>query len=391
MTESDNQLRQHSNRHPDVLDSELKQLPSPPAGLLRPWNWTRWKRIFGFSFFIVLFGFWFLGRLLDIPIINLFSGSCGITISLYMVLGLYLMNRFQMRGYSENYSRRANKLLHQAMKRYKRPQHNENFLQIFPRYIVNGEDFYLSWYVPRAGTVLAASLKPSSEPLIFNSQGQWVDDELLFSKISLMWSIVLSIAPRTFQQKNYKDVKFLRRFINNTLTSLPENLKSNEKVINEQGLKQESDLIIKGLPAYLALYRNSLDTNLKIIQWADKYGWDSITEISYDDCLLLQNGTKELEYVRDGFKERHNHASIRKAATRLVIHMTEKEQQKVPWKNRKELELGLRGMTEEFPNDDSQFRFEDGIWIPPEEMKKAYRSRVTFARQIDEKEDKNRE
>ncbi|NOQ40083.1 MAG: hypothetical protein GQ562_07165, partial [Anaerolineales bacterium] len=46
------------------------------------------------------------------------------------------------------------------------------------------------------------------------------------------------------------------------------------------------------------------------------------------------------------------------------------------------------GMTEAFPNADRHFRFENGQWIPPEEMLEAYRSRVEFACQIDQKQGK---
>ena len=378
--------RKHPILEPNELDEELIKLPSPPSDLPRPWNWTRWLRIFNFSLFVTLFVLWFLGRLLDIQVINMFSGSCAVTLSIYMFIGLYLMNRFQVRGYMENYSRRANKPLNKAMKRYRRPQLNEYFLQIFPLYLIDGEPYYLVWYVPGAGTVFAASLHPGSEPLIFDPDGNWLDNHSLFSKLSLMWMYALDFAPRSLQRKKISSAKKYRKLISQKLEPFPSLLHQNEKALIEQGFKQEFDLIDQGYPAMLALYCNSLDTNIKMVQWADAHGWDSMAIMRYGDILHLHNENERREEAKSNFKKQHNIIAVNGAATKLVIHLREKDQSQIPWHHKSDLIFALRTMTEEFSRSEEKFRLIDGQWIPPQEMIETYRSRVTFARQVDEKD-----
>ena len=109
------------------MPGQINPLPSPPEGLPLPWNRDRLKRIFVFSFFLVLFALWLTGKALNLQILRLFSGSFAISVSLYLLLGLYLYNRFNMHGYFANYSRRANPSLHQSINRYKRSKTNEGF------------------------------------------------------------------------------------------------------------------------------------------------------------------------------------------------------------------------------------------------------------------------
>ena len=389
--EERNSLQQNTVLESNELDKELAQVPSPPADLPRSWNWTRWLKIYRFAFFVTLFVLWYLGRWLNIPLLAIFQGSCLVTFGIFLFLGLFLINHFQMRGYRENYSSRANRNLFQALKRYRRPKLNENFLQIFPQYVIDDNVYFLTWYVPGAGTVFSTSLKPGSEPLIFDPEGNWLDNEILFSKLSLMWMYALDFAPRSLQRKKISSHKKYRKVIPKYLAPLPGLLRHNEKRFIDQGFKQEYDLIVQGYPAMLALYRNSLDTSFKIVQWADAHGWDSMTILRYGDILQFHNKNERREELKSDFIKRHNIPAVNKAATKLVIQLTEGEQSRLFWHRKTDLILGLRNITESFSRSENKFRLDDGKWIPPKEMIESYRSRVAFARQVDEKEDKNRE
>jgi hypothetical protein len=325
-----------------------------------------------------------MGRWLDIKVLRLFSGSCGISVSLYLILGLYLYNHYQIRGYFNNYSRRAHPSLHRSIIRYKKSKLSESLYQLFPKYLIDGSAYFMVWYVPKTGTAMTGSLKPGSEPLIFDSNGQWLDDERLFARIALMWSILLGITKRHLRQKYHKDAKILSAFVTQDLTTLAERLRENHDTLKSLGLEEEYHIVLRGIPVVAALYRNALDVNLKLGQWGDAYGWDSITEIDYQDALILVEGTKELEHAKDAFKRQHDHSRITQAATRLAKTINQTDQG-LGWKGKKDLLWGLGGMTEDFSNDELRFRFQDCRWIAPDNLLSAYRSRLRFARQVDQR------
>jgi len=380
--------RKHPILEPNELDEELAQLPSPPSDLPRVWNYTLWQRILSVGFFLLLFITWFIGKALNIAFMEIrtFGGSLIFSFGVLLFLGLYLLIRFQMRGYQENYSRRANKPLHQAIKKYRRPRHTENILAIFPRYKIDDEDYYLVWYVPGSGTVFPASLEPGSEPLIFDKDGKWLDDKELFYKLALMWMHALDMAPRSLQYTKIRNAKKYCKLIQEYLDPLPEILHLNKKAFVDQGLKDDIDLILQKCPAMFALYRNSLDTNYKLIQWAEAFGWDSMTLLFYDVILDFHNQNDIKQKAKEDFIKRHNTEAVNEAATKLVLHINDKKSSSYMYYQKSKLLLGLLALTERFLRPEDQFQCINGQWVCPDKMLKSYRSRVTFARQVDEKD-----
>jgi hypothetical protein len=363
-------------------------MPSPPPDLPQPWNYQRWQRYLAVLFFLILFTTWFIGKRLDIAFLGIrtLGGSLVIAFGVVLFLSLYLLNRSQSLGYLKNYSARVNKTLHSAIKRYRRPGADENLLQIFPRYQIGEEDFYLVWYVPGSGTVWSPSLKPGSEPLLFNHDGQWLDDQDIFNKVSLMWMYALDFAPRSMRQKKHQNAKKYQQEIKRVLSPLFNILKRNQQALIEEGYQYEIELILQEYPAMLALYRNSLDTNYKIIQWADALGWDSMTVLDYDVILDLHEKIQLKKKKEAEFKEQHRIKKVNQAAEKLVLYLKEVDDSHRKYYQLPKMIEGLGVLTESFDPALEEFTYLDGRWEPPERMIKAYRSRLDFARKVDQGE-----
>lgn len=387
-TQETNTFIQVSVLNPTPLDQELMEMPSPPADLPRPWDINRWQRYLAVLFFLILFTTWFIGKELDIAFMEIrtLGGSLVIAFGSVFFLYFYLLNRSQTLGYLKNYSARANKPLHRAIRRYRRPGADENLLQIFPRYQIGDEDYYLVWYVPGSGTVWSTSLKPGSEPLLFNSAGQWLDDHEIFNKVSLMWMHALDFAPRSLGRKKIQKAKKYQHEIKRILSPLGDILKQNQKALIEGGFENEIKLILQEYPAMLALYRNSLDTNYKIIQWADAFGWDSMTVLDYDVILDLHEKIQLRNNIKADFNERHRINKVNQAAEKLVLYLRDVDDSHRKYYQLPRLIEGLGVLTENFDPAQEEFTYRDGQWVPPEKMIKAYRSRLEFARQVDQDE-----
>lgn len=385
-TQETNPYNKISVLNPTPLDQELMQMPSPPADLPQPWSYQRWQRYLAVLFFLILFTTWFIGKRLDIAFLEIrtLGGSSVIAFAVVLFLGLYLLNRSQNLGYVKNYSARANKPLHKAIKRYRRPGANENLLQIFPRYQVGDEDYFLVWYVPGSGTVWSTSLKPGSEPLLFNQDGQWLDNQEIFNKVSLMWMYALDFAPRSLRQKKHQKAKKYQQEIKRVLSPLGDILKQNQEALIEEGFESEIELILQEYPAMLALYRNSLDTNYKIIQWADALGWDSMTVLDYDAILDLHEKIQLRNKIKSEFKERHRINKVNQAAEKLALFLRDVDDSHRKYFQLSKLLEGLGVLTENFDPSLEEFTYSDGQWVPPEKMVEAYHSRMDFARQVDQ-------
>jgi len=380
------QYQQKAIFEPTALDQLLMKMPTPPSDLPRPWNYQRWQRYLSVLFFLILFGTWFIGKGLDISFLEIrtFEGSLLIAFGVVLFLGLYLLNRSQTLGYIRNYSARANKPLQRAIKRYRRPLADENLLQIFPRYRVGKEDYYLVWYVPGSGTVWATSLKQGSEPLLFDENGQWLDNQELFSKVALMWMYALDFAPRSLRQKKHRNAKKYQQEIQRILSPFWGTLKNNQKTLIDQGFEEEIELIHIGYSAMLALYRNSLDTTLKIIQWADALGWDSMTVLNYDVILDLHEKIQQKNKIEKEFKEQHLIKKVNLSAEKMVLFLREVDNSHRNYFQLSMMIDGLETLTESFDPSPEEFKYIDGLWLPPQWVIKAYQSRVDFARQVDQ-------
>jgi len=366
------------------LDQELIRLPDPPKDLPRSWNWRRWRQFYTAGFFVCLFSLWAIGRWANILILDQLSDSFAWTASLFLVIGLILVYHFQLRGYRENYSKKANKPLYQAIRRYRRRDQNERYLQIFPRYQIDQNNYYLIWYVPGFGNAFVASLTAGSEPLIFNDQGQWLDNESLFNKIALMWSYALDFSPRSVRWNQIQDIKKRQRKITRTLNELPALLSINQHPIQESGFGQAYEKIREAYPAIKSLYRHDFDSRLKLARWAEAYGYDSITHMDYETILDLHLQNERVQQSIHDFKLSHRTDLAAVAAERLVHSIGQNPPSTGSWKRQKELIEGLSILSERFQRPKGRFRLIDGEWVAPEKFLVAYRARVAYARQVDQ-------
>jgi len=377
--------RHHPVLEPQPIDAELEKLPAPPTDLPRPWRGVVWRRWFTVGFFVTLFSLWLLGRQLHIRFMALetFGGACISAGGIFLFSGLYLLNRFQSRGYHENYSARANRPLNQAIRRYRRPRASEALYQLFPRYVIGDNIYCLVWYVPNVSTAIAASLGPGAEPLLFDGHGNWLDDEPLFHKALMMWSYGIEFSPKSIQSGLVTDFNGLQRHVIRYLSPLPRLLETNAKAFLKRGLKQEFDLVVKGYPAKLAQYRYGLDFMRKNIEWAEALGWDSLTELRYDDMLRYhEQSVRVVESLRQ-FIEKHRMPEFEAAAVKLRNVVAQKREVLGGWRRRRALDHGLQALAVPVPLTEIRFRLENGHWVGPEQMLQAYRSRVAYAREVD--------
>jgi hypothetical protein len=355
-------LRHHPILAPQAIDGESEKLPPPPTDLPRPWRGVVWRRWFTVGFFVTLFILWFLGRQLHIRFMALetFGGACISAGGIFLFSGLYLLNRFQSRGYHENYSARANRPLNQAIRRYKRPRASEALYQLFPRYVIGDNIYYLVWYVPNVSTAIAASLGPGAEPLLFDGHGNWLDDEPLFHKALMMWSCGIEFSPKSLQSRLVTDFNGLQAHFIKYLSPLPRLLEMNAEAFQKRGLKQEFDLVLEGYPAKLAQYRYALDFMRKNIDWAEAHGWDSLTELHYDDMLQYHEQRVRMVESQRQFAEKHRMPEFEAAAMKLRNVVAQRREVLGGWRRRMAVDHGLQALAVPLPVAQDHFRLEDG-------------------------------
>ncbi len=368
------------------LESQLSELPRPPEDLPGPWDWGRWQGIFTLAYFAFLFFSWRVAIVLDLKYLSLFAGAWAFSTFVFAVIGIYLIDRFSLRGYHENFSKRTNAALNRAVKRYRKTKPPEALHQILPRYSIEGKAYYLVWYVPGTTLRIAAHLSGGSEPLLFGEDGDWLSDEKAFNKTLLMWSYGLEISPRSFpfDKKIKRDFNRLGRLLTRYFAPLPDVLEMNREQFKALGLESELERVRDGYLAKCAFYRNTLSKIAQKIAWADAYGWDSLCEMRYEDVLHLHERNVEVIARRVDFLERHRFQEIELAAAQLMGAVIHSRNPRPKWAQRKTLKIGLEGMADPIPpGDPFPFDRNDGEWQSSQEILDAFRSRVAYAREVD--------
>ena len=370
---------------PSHLDEELVRPPPPPEDLPKPWVGQQWLRLYALAFILTVFGIWFLSRLFEIPFLDDFANSFTVTLGLFLFVGLYLINRFQLRGYYANYAARANKPLNKAIYRYRRRRASENLYQLFPRYMIGGEVYYLVWYVPYTSLRVTRPLKPGSEPLLFNHQGEWLDDERLFEKALMMWfyGVDMSPASLTLESGPARSYKGLRRAVLRYLPRLPGLLQANAKRFEGEGLEAELALVTSEYEAKCSLFRNSLELLLAKHLWGIAHGGDSLTQLRFEDMLRYHEADEAAIEARRRFVETHALEQAEAASLRMRRAVVGNGKQKGKWMHPKELDESLQAFAVPNPIGESYFRRTGGEWQGPEAALQAYRSRAAYARQLD--------
>ena len=370
---------------PGLLDKELVQPPPPPEDLPKPWDGLLWRRLFTLGFFITVFGLWRVGVWFDMSFMEIrqFAGSFTLTAGLYLFLGLYLINRFQLRGYYANYAARANKPLNKSIYRYRRRKASENLYQLFPRYMIGGEAYYLVWYVPNTSLRITRPLKPGSEPLLFNDQGEWLDDEALFQKALMMWFYGREMSPGTLDSSLTRSYNGLRRMISRYLPRLPRLLKINAELFEASGLGAELALVASAYEAKCALFRNSLQMLLAKHLWATAHGGDSLTQLRYEDILRYHEVDEAAIEARRRFAETHALEQAEAAALTMRRALLQRGAQGRRWKQRKELDESLQVFAAPNPAGESYSTHSDEGWQGSQDSAMAYRARVAYARELD--------
>jgi len=344
-------------------------------------------RLFALGFLVTILGLWRIGVWFDISFMEIrqFAGSFTLTAGIYLFLGLFLINRFQLRGYYANYAARANKPLNKAIYRYRNRKASDNLYHLFPRYLIGGETYYLVWYVPNTSTRVTRPLRPGSEPLLFNHQGEWLDDEELFQKALMMWFYGREISPGTLDSSLTESYNGLRRAVVRYLPRLPGLLQANATQFEVEGMGAEMELVQSAFPPKCALFRNSLQLLLAKHLWAAAHGGDSLIQLRYEDILEYHEADEAAIEARRTFAERHALDQAEAASLRMRAAVIGRGMETRKWMHPKELDESLQAFAVPNPAGESYFTKVEGGWQGPEEALKAYKSRLAYARELDAK------
>ena len=363
-----------------LINLNLPQLPDPPSDLPEPWDIRKWKPWFFFGFFVTLFGLRALGALLQIEYLDL-SGACVWSWGIFLLLGIFLVLLFGGRGLRMNYSSRANPTIAKSMKRYRKKKPLEAYFALFPKYLIGDKEYYLIWYLPGATAGAVRHLVPGAEPILFNKAGDPLDDPGLFSKVFLMWSYGLNISPGNFKYQLIKDRNTLRELGDKHFPPLPRLLELNTNLIEDLNLSPELKIVKTAYPIKQALYYHAIKTLEKKIAWADCHGWDSLTQLRYDDLLDYHTANVELVNARKHLIKQHR-INVAESAARKIRETIQTHSGR--WIERSRLLNSLEAFSAPFPPGEIHFVQEsDGTWKPPEEILTAYRSRLEYVKTLD--------
>ena len=365
-----------------LIYSNLPQLPDPPSDLPEPWDIRKWQPWFFFGFFVTLFGLRALGSLLNIEYLDL-GGACVWSWGIFLLLGIFLVLLFGGRGLRENYSARANPTLAKSMKRFRKKKPLEAYFGMFPKYLVEEQEYFLVWYLPGATAGAVRHLVPGAEPILFNKAGEPLDDPDLFSKIFMMWSYGLNISPGNFKYQLIKDRNSLKKLGDKHFPPLPRLLELNANLIEDFKLGPELKMVKSTYPIKQALYYHAIEILEKKIAWADCHGWDSLTQLRYDDFLVYHEANLELVNARKQLIKQYS-LGVAKSAARQIIETVQTQSGR--WIERSQLLNSLEVFSVPLPTGEIHVKqAQDGTWEPPEEMLAAYRSRLKYVKMVDAK------
>ena len=359
--------------------SNLPQLPDPPEDLSKPWNFQIWLRWLLVAFFLVLFGLWFLGQTFSIQFFDL-GGSCIASWGIFLFLGLFLINWFHKRGFRENYSPRSNSNLWRSIQAFRKKKPRESLFSLFPRYLIDEQEYYLVWYVPGSGATLVRELARGAEPLLFNKAGEIVEDEVLFAKVLLMWSYGLNISPGTLRPDLIKDRNQLKTSYEKHFRFLSELLERNSTLFLDLGLGDEFESVKDGIAAKRAYFLHSIDVLNKKIAWAEAHGWDSVACLRFCDLEAYHIANIEVIQARNQLVEKYQFEKRELAAQELANQV---RAHSANWTNQNQLMKSLEVFSTSLPVGEIHIQESaNGQWLPPKEMLQAFRSRIKYAQSV---------
>jgi hypothetical protein len=374
------------------LDAEMAVRPPPPSDLPRPWNWRRWRQLFVLGFLGALVLVPMVGWVFNIRWMRMPEGVCTISLGLFMFVGIYMLQHFNLRSYYRHYSWLGNKAVARSIRRYRKARASEALHEFFTCYQVDGAPYFLVWFVPGMSNRITGSLGPGAEPLLMNPDGQWLEDEALFHKVLLMWGLGRDFRAgfMPFFNDYVRDCRGMKRYTTEDVSRLPELLEENERGFHELGLESELGIIRRAHAAKCALLRNSLDLLKGKIEWGDAHGWMSVMKIRYEDALRLQEAESRVFETRRTFVERHALAQAEEAALKLY-HAVHSESVQGGWRHHAALYRALGGFAAPLlAGQDPFHRGPDGLWQTEPHILEAFRSRVIYARQVDADEGRSR-
>lgn len=367
------------------LDAEMAVRPPPPSDLPRPWNWRRWRQLFVLGFLGALVLVPMVGWVLNIRWMRMPEGVCTVSLGLFMFVGIYMLQHFHLRSYYKHYSWLGNKAVARSIRRYRKARASEALHEFFTCYQVDGAPYFLVWFVPGMNNRITGSLGPGAEPLLMNPDGQWVDDEILFHKVLLMWAFGRDFRAgfMPFFNDYVRDHRGMKRYVTRDVSRLPQLLDENRAAFRELGLESELAVVRQAYEAKCALLRNSLDLLRSKIAWGDAHGWMSVVQIRYEDALRLQEAESSVFKTRQSFIERHGLAEAEQAALKMYEAVHDRLV-KGGWRHYSALYSALGGFAAALPAGDDTFRLgSDGLWHTQSHILEAFRSRVAYARQVD--------
>jgi hypothetical protein len=361
-----------------TIDEEINRLPAPPKDLPSPWRGDVWRRWF-FGLFLFVIFIIILGRIQFPQFASIWMVVFGCFMGLWTALGLVLFIIYAQRPMIVN----RNQSHLRIVNKYKRKQVSEGLFPPRVKFVINGKGYFLYFYVPGTSGPNVFTLAKGSEPLLFDTDLHWVDDESLFHKSALLWAYMLEFSPQTIGNNRIYQYNMLRRSFLQHYSQLPLLLRQNHDAIVKKGVEKEYNLIISSIPSKAAYYRAILDKDLTMIAWGDAYGWDSTTELCFEHISLLHES--QITFRSDILKFYKNHRvhEAENAASKLIQVI--KESGPLGWWLKNRLLQALQCFADTYNPPPEPIEKVQGEWQAPDLFLEGYRARIAWANEADER------
>jgi len=377
----------HPILEPGPLDGEMAQLPPPPTDMPKPWNAARWRLAFCLGLLATYLSLVWIGRRLGDPVLS--EGASAFAGSAFLILGIILGGLvWHMRGYWVNYSRWGNPAVAAAFRRYRRMNLIEAWSPPYPRYAVEGKRYYLAWYTPVATKGPQREVVAGKEPLLLDEQGRWIDDEALYEKVTMLWSWAVNIAPGTGTSSRIRSHNRLLEILARSLPGLLVRLESNAERFARRGLAGELACVHEAYEARCAYLRSTLYGLRRWVEWGEAYGWDSLVELREEHVAPAVEAWAKMVVTRMEFRARHRLDQAETAGAQLQKAVAGRWGFLAGWKKRKQLNSELQIFAARVAVGDEgmpEWDRKASPWKTPDVMLQAYRSRVSYAREVDSK------
>lgn len=360
----------------DSLDKEIVRLPPPPRGLPRPWMGDVWRASYFWTILII--------SIITIIIRIQFPQFIdNLTLIYFWIcntwagLGVLLFGVWSLKSNIVNHIQSQLGIV----KRYRRKTVSEGLFVPRHKFSIDSKSYFLYFYIPGDSGVNVSRLAKGAEPLLFDSTLRWVDDETLFHKAALLWAYMLEFSPQTMGNYRIYGYNMMRRNLTRHFSRLPWLLRQNLMVLVQKGLANEVELVLASLPVKCGYYRATLDKELAMIAWGDGYGWDSGTELRYEDILLLHDGQSAFQASVRKFYETHRLSQAEEAASKIIAILTTSGSS--GWWMKDSLLKALTFFAAPYNPPEEPIHRIDGEWRAPEIFLEGYRLRVAWAREVD--------